>query len=79
LALPDFESAFKKWHWWTTHSRVKAVRKAAKTLKSHLYGIMNAVEYGVTNALAEGLNSNPVPLWKIRLDAYIHNPTPKIC
>ena len=57
LALPDFEPAFKKWHWWATHSRLEAVRKAAKTLKSHLHGIMNAVEYGVTNALAEGLNS----------------------
>ena len=57
LALPDFEPAFKKWHWWATHSRLEAVRKAAKTLKSHLHGIMNVVEYGVTNALAEGLNS----------------------
>lgn len=57
LALPDFEPAFKKWYWWATLSRQEAIRKAAKTLKSHLYDIINAVEYGVTNALAEGLNS----------------------
>ncbi|HOG51262.1 MAG TPA: transposase, partial [Lentisphaeria bacterium] len=57
LSPPDFEPAFKKWHWWATHSRLEHVRKAAKTLKDHLYGIMNAVEYGITNALAEGLNS----------------------
>lgn len=57
LSPPDFEPAFKKWHWWATHSRLEHVRKAAKTLKDHLYGIMNAVEYGITNALAEGLNN----------------------
>ncbi len=57
LALPDFEPAFKKWHWWTPHSRLEAVKKVTKTLKFHLHVIMNAVEYGVTNALAEGLNS----------------------
>lgn len=57
LPPPDFEPAFKKWHWWATHSRLEHVRKAAKTLKAHFSGIMNAVEYGITNALAEGLNS----------------------
>ena len=57
LDLPDLEAAFRKWHWWATHSRLEHVKKAAKTLKDHFYGIMNAVEYGITNALCEGLNS----------------------
>lgn len=54
---PDFEAQFKHWYWWATHSRLQHVAKAAKTLKSHLTGIVNAVLYGITNALTEGLNS----------------------
>ena len=57
LPPPDFESQFKRWYWWATHSRLKHVVKAAKTLKRHLEGIVNAVLHGITNALTEGLNS----------------------
>lgn len=57
LALPDFTEQFKRWHWWASHSRIKAVVEAARTLKRHFYGICNAVEFGITNALTEGLNS----------------------
>ena len=53
----DFEAAFPKWYWWATHSRLKHIAKVAKTLKSHYHGLMNAIEFGITNALAEGLNS----------------------
>ena len=57
LTPPEFESQFKHWYWWATHSRLTHVVKAAKTLNSHREGIVNAVLYGITNALTEGLNS----------------------
>lgn len=57
LTPPEFESQFKHWYWKATHSRLAHVAKAAKTLKNHLEGIVNAVLYGITNALTEGLNS----------------------
>jgi len=40
------------------------VKKAAKTLKDDLYGILNYVEYRITNATVEGLNSQIETLWK---------------
>lgn len=57
LTPPEFELQFKHWYWWATHSRLKHIIKAAKTLKRHIEGIVNAVLYGITNALTEGLNS----------------------
>ena len=57
LPPPGLESQFKRWYWWATHSRLKRVVKAAKTLKRHLEGIVNAVLHGIANALTEGLNS----------------------
>ena len=57
LPPPEFEPQFKRWYWWATHSRLEHVVKVAKTLKLHLEGIVNAVLYGITNALTEGMNS----------------------
>lgn len=34
------------------------MKKAARTVKNHLWGILNAVVTKVTNATAESLNSN---------------------
>jgi len=47
---------FRKWFWWATHSRLKFVIAAAKTLKRHLDGLLNALESRITNAVTEGLN-----------------------
>ena len=57
---PDKEETpkyFKHWYWWATHSRIPVMAKAAHTLKNHFYGIVAAIEHGVSNALTEGLNS----------------------
>ena len=48
---------FKRWYFWATHSRLKPVIKAAKTLKRHLANILTYFKHRITNAVAEGLNS----------------------
>lgn len=48
---------FKRWYFWSTHSRLKPIIKAAKTIKGHLKGIMAYLRHHVTNATAEGFNS----------------------
>lgn len=52
--------ALRGWNEWYTsaiHTNLAPVRKVARTFRRHLYGIINAVVMGVTNARAEGLNS----------------------
>lgn len=58
------EKYWKKWYFWATHSRLEPIKKAAKTLKSHLYGIMNFFRHRISNGPAEGLNSRIETLWK---------------
>lgn len=58
------ERYWKKWYFWATHSRLEPVKKAAKTLKDHAYGIMNFFRYRISNGPAEGINSRIETLWK---------------
>jgi transposase len=58
------ERFWKKWYFWATHSRLAPVKKAAKTLKDHLYGILNYVHHRITNASVEGINSRIETMWK---------------
>ena len=51
------EKHFKRWYFWATHSRLKPVIDAAKTLKRHEAGLLSYFAHRVTNAGAEGLNS----------------------
>lgn len=48
---------FKRWYFWATHSRLPAMSKVAKTLKSHWDGIISYFDSRYTNGLLEGLNS----------------------
>jgi len=48
---------FQRWYFWATHSRLKPVIKAAKTLKRHMENILTYFKHRITNAVAEGLNS----------------------
>lgn len=48
---------FEGWYSWAIRSRLEPMKKVAKTIKSHLDGILNAIERGVTNASLEGINS----------------------
>lgn len=47
---------FDRWFFWATHSRLKPVIEAARTLKRHLAGLLAYCRHRITNAAAEGLN-----------------------
>lgn len=51
------ESFFKRWYYWATHSKLKPIIDAAKTVKRHIAGIFAYLKHHITNAVAEGLNS----------------------
>ena len=63
-SLEESELYLKKWYFWATHSRLEPVKKAAKTFKSHLYGVLNYARHRITNASVEGINSQIETLWK---------------
>ena len=46
-----------RWIQWTSRSQLEPIEKAASMIKTHLYGIVNAVVLGVTSAGTEGMNS----------------------
>lgn len=51
------EQYLKKWYFWATHSRLKAIIEVAKTIKSHWDGILNYFDSRVTNGILEGISS----------------------
>jgi transposase len=48
---------WKAWIGWAQRSRLEPMKRAARMVTKHLDGIVNAVLLGVTNAMAESLNS----------------------
>ncbi len=48
---------FSEWYAWVIRSRLAPMKKAAKTLKYYLAGILAYAEKPYTNAMTEGLNS----------------------
>jgi len=48
---------WERWLSWAVRSRLEPIKKVAKTIKEHLWGILNAVILKVSNGPAEGLNS----------------------
>ena len=67
------EQFLKKWHFWATHSRIKSMVDAAKTIKRHWDGILRWFESGLTNGLREGLNSCRFQAAKARARGYRSN------
>jgi transposase len=56
----DFSEGKKylqQWYNWATHSKLKPIVAAAKTIKDHAENILTFVYYRITNALSEGVNS----------------------
>lgn len=51
------EGFFKRWYFWATHSRLKPMIEAARTIERHYTNISNYFQHRITNAVAEGLNS----------------------
>ena len=51
------EAFLKKWYFWATHSRLKPVIEAARTMKRHWDGILRWFDSKIANGILEGLNS----------------------
>ncbi|MYD56022.1 MAG: ISL3 family transposase [Rhodothermaceae bacterium] len=48
---------WKRWLSWAMRCRLEPVKEAAKTIKNHLWGIINAIILKVSNGPAESINS----------------------
>jgi transposase len=48
---------WERWLSWAVRCRLEPIKKVAKTIKAHLWGILNAIVMKVSNGPAEGLNS----------------------
>ena len=59
------EKGWKRWLSWAMRCRLEPVKQAARTIRNHLWGILNAVVLKVTNGPAEGINSK-IRMVKIR-------------
>ncbi len=53
----EAEKIFDAFYSWAIRSRLEPIKRAAKTIKNHLTGILNAIELGITNARLEGINT----------------------
>ena len=51
------QKAWKQWLGWALRSRLAPVIKAAKTIRRHLYGIINAIVLKANNGIAESINA----------------------
>jgi Transposase len=49
--------AWKKWIGWAMRSRIDPIKAATRTIRDHLWGIVNAVVNGASNAVAESTNA----------------------
>lgn len=59
------EKGWKKWLSWAMRCRLEPLKKAAKTIKNHLWGILNAIVLRANNGLAESVNSR-IKMVKVR-------------
>jgi len=48
---------WKAWLKWPPRCRMEPMMRVGRTVKRHLWGIVNAIVHGVSNAAAEGINS----------------------
>ncbi|MCU7879960.1 MAG: transposase [Candidatus Thiodiazotropha sp. (ex Lucinoma aequizonata)] len=51
------QKGWDRWLSWAVRTRLDPIKEVAKTIKAHLWGILNAVVLKVSNGPAEGLNS----------------------
>ena len=56
---------WEQWYSWAVRSRLAPIKEVAKTIKEHLWGILNAIVLKVSNGPAEGLNSR-IKMIKVR-------------
>jgi transposase len=51
------EEHWKRWYFWATHSRLKPMIAAARTVRRHIDNVLTYFTHRITNAASEGLNS----------------------
>ena len=51
------EGVFRRWYSWAIRSRLEPVKRVARMLKKHYYGLETWFEHRISNAVSEGLNS----------------------
>lgn len=51
------ERGWKKWISWVMHSGLEPMKRVARTVRTHLWGIINAVVLKATNAASESVNA----------------------
>lgn len=56
---------WERWLSWAVRSRLEPIKRVAKTIKEHLWGILNAIILKVSNGPAEGINSR-IKMIKVR-------------
>ncbi len=59
------EKAWKRWLSWAQRCQLEPIKKVAKIIKEHLWGILNAVILKATNGSSESINSR-IKMIKIR-------------
>ena len=57
LWLKNPQQFFDRWYFLATHSRLRPMVEAAKTLKRHLPGLLAYTKHLITSAAAEGINA----------------------
>jgi transposase len=55
--VAEAETYFKQWYQGAVRCSLEPVKRVARTLKSHLPGLLNYTRHRITNALSESLNS----------------------
>jgi len=53
----EFELGFKHWISWARRSRLEPMKKAAKSIKNHWYGVMRWFDTRLSNGFLEGMNT----------------------
>ncbi len=51
------EKGWKQWYAWAIRSRLGPIKKVARTIKKHLWGILNAIMLQASNGASESMNS----------------------
>lgn len=59
------EKGWRRWLGWAVRCRLEPVRKVARTIKEHLWGILNAIVLDANNGGAESINSR-IQMVKLR-------------
>lgn len=55
-SVQEAEALLKRWYFWATHSRIRPMIRAAKTIKRHWAGVLRWFTSRITNGVVEAIN-----------------------